>query len=80
MAVAALVDAAANYWKHIEDGEDAVFPATRAVLAKAGVDFHSGYCVSNSLHECGYTHLFEILDDLVLWRDAVIDEAKNKPA
>jgi len=78
VAVATIVNAAANYWKHIEDGENAVYPHTRDVLAQIGVAFDSGYCVSNAIHECGYKHLSEMLGDLVGWRDAVIQEVQKK--
>ncbi len=78
VAVSAIVDAAANYWKHIEDGPDSVYVGTRKVLAKAGVVFESGYCVSNAIHECGYKHLSELLPDLVTWRDEMIQEADNE--
>jgi hypothetical protein len=76
--VAATVDAAANYWKHIEDGERAVYPHTRKALEKAGVEFQSGYCVSNAIHKCGYKHLSEMLVDLVSWRDFVMLEVQKR--
>jgi len=76
--VAKVIDAAANYWKHIEDGPNAVYADTREVLANVGVAFESGYCVSNTIHECGYKHLSELLPDLIAWRDDVLREAQMR--
>lgn len=77
VAVAAIVNAVANYWKHIEDGEGAIRPGTRKVLQQIGVTLDSSYCVSNALYECGYENLTGLLDDLVEWRNAVSDQASK---
>jgi hypothetical protein len=79
VAVASIVNAAANYWKHAEDG-DRIYPKTRDILERMGVSLQSGYCVSNALYECGYKHLSEVMKDLLTWRDAVIEEVKTRKA
>jgi len=76
--VASTVNAAANYWKHIEDGEEAIHPATRKTLERIGVTLHSSYCVSNTLYECGYQQFTGLLEDLVRWREAVLEYARTK--
>ncbi len=78
VAVAAIVNAAANYWKHVEDGDGAIHATTRVPLEQIGVSLESGFCVSNALYECGYKHLSEVMQDLLTWRDAVIEEAKKR--
>ncbi len=60
VAVASIVNAAANYWKHVEDGDGAIRQPTRDTLKQIGVNLESGYCVSNALYECGYKHLSEL--------------------
>jgi len=77
-AVAAVVNAAANYWKHIEDGEGAIHPPTRKILEQVGVTLDSSYCVSNTLYECGYQQFSGLLEDLVRWREAVFEYARSK--
>lgn len=71
VAIASVIHAAANYWKHVEDGDTAIRPATRQVLEEIGVTLDSSYCVSNALHECGYQNLAGLMEDLVAWRNAV---------
>lgn len=80
--VAAVINAAANYWKHIEDGEGAIHPRTRETLEQVGVALDSSYCVSNALYECDYQQFAGLLEDLVSWRNAVSEHAhaKGKPA
>ncbi len=78
VAVASIVNAAANYWKHVEEGNGAIHQDTRGTLEQIGVNLESGYCVSNALYECGYKHLSEVMKDLLAWRDAVIEEAKTR--
>ena len=78
VAVAAVVNAAANYWKHIEDGEGAIHPPTRRVLEQIGVTLDSSYCVSNALYECGFEQFNGLLEALVSWRDAVTEYARTK--
>ena len=68
-----IVNAAANYWKHIEDGEDRIREKTRNVLHQLGVKVEHSYCVSNVLHACGYEDLRSLLLDLVRWRDGLYD-------
>lgn len=78
VAVAAIINAAANYWKHVEDGEGAIHLPTRQILEKIGVTLDSSYCVSNALYECGYQHFNGLLEDLVRWREAVWEHARAK--
>jgi len=80
VAVASIVNAAANYWKHVEDGDSAIHKPTRDILEQIGVNLDSGYCVSNTLYECGYKHLSELMKDLLAWRDAAIEEARVRSA
>jgi hypothetical protein len=80
VAVAAIVNAVANHWKHVEDGDGAIHLATRRTLEEIGVRVDSGYCVSNAIYECGYPHLSELMQDLVAWRDAVIKKAPQRNA
>ncbi len=80
IAIAAIINSAANYWKHIEDGDGAIHPATRQTLEQIGVVIDSSYCVSNALYECGYQHLSGLMEDLVTWRDVVIEEVKRRNA
>lgn len=77
IAVAAVVNAAANYWKHIED-ETPIRASTRKTLEEVGVVLDSSYCVSNALYECGYQNFKGLLDDLVNWRNAVMEHARPK--
>ena len=77
VAVAAVVNAVANYWKHIED-ERPIRPSTRKTLEQIGVVLDSSYCVSNALYECGYQNFKGLLDDLVSWRNAVLEHARAK--
>ena len=78
VSVAAVVNAAANYWKHIEDGEGAIHQPTRKVLEQIGVTLDSSYCVSNALYECGFQQFDGLLQALVSWRDAVSEHARTK--
>lgn len=78
VAIAAVMNAAANYWKHIEDGERAIYPSTRNILEQIGVTLDSSYCVSNTLYDCGYPQFAGLLEDLVSWRNAVSDYARAK--
>ena len=77
VAIASIVNAAANYWKHVEDGEGAIRAATRKVLEQIGVTLDSSYCVSNALYECGYQNLAGLLEDLVKWRNAVLEQVNK---
>ena len=77
VAVAAVVNAAANYWKHIEDGEGTIRASTRMVLEQIGVTLESFYYVSNALYECGCPQFNGLLEHLVSWRDAVSDYART---
>jgi hypothetical protein len=76
--VAAVINAAANYWKHIEDGEAAVWPKTRHILEQIGVKLDSSYCVSNALYECGYRHFAGLMEDLIAWRNALFEMRAKK--
>ncbi len=75
--IASVIHAAANYWKHIEDGDGQIRPATRRVLEQLGVRTDADYCVTNTLYECGYSQLQGLMDDLIVWRDAVIAEQQQ---
>jgi hypothetical protein len=80
VAVASVINAAANYWKHIGEGDRAIHPRTRQVLEQIGVTLDSSYCVSNALYECGYKNLAGLMEDLIGWRNAVLEtRAKRKP-
>jgi hypothetical protein len=76
--VAAIVNATANYWKHIEDGKGGIRPSTRKILEKIGVTLDSSYCVSNALYECGYQHFVGLVEDLVNWRNAVVEHVRDE--
>jgi hypothetical protein len=77
VAIAAVMNAAANYWKHIEDDRP-IQPRTRRVLEQIGVTLDSSYCVSNTLYECGYPQFTGLLGDLVSWRNAVSEYVRAK--
>ena len=66
VAIAAIINSAANYWKHIEDGDGAIHPRTRDILDQIGVVTDSSYCVSNALYECGYQHLSGLMEGSLL--------------
>ncbi|MDA7881503.1 hypothetical protein N9A94_04290 [Akkermansiaceae bacterium] len=79
----AAIHAAANYWKHADDGLTQIQPRTRATLEAAGVNFdESGpdettYLVGNVLHRCAYSNLGDLLDDLKSWTELAIATEKQ---
>jgi hypothetical protein len=78
IAIASVLNAAANYWKHVEDGTP-IRKQTREVLEQIGLTLDSSYCVTNALYECGYENLTGLMDDLVRWRDAVAEKRQELP-
>ncbi len=75
----AAINAAANFWKHSDDGFSAIRPATKSTLEAAGIDFEVGdelgHLVTNIFYRCGYGSLRGISGDLKSWMELVIENA-----
>ncbi len=72
--IAEIVNATANYWKHIEDGETDLHKNTKKILETINIEIEKSYCVTNVLYQCGYEQLSDLFNDLIKWRDSLLED------
>lgn len=79
LPIAAILNAAANYWKHAEDGEPH-HKSTLEVLEKIGItEQDREYCVLNILDKCDCPCFLGVQEELLRWRHAVYLHHVNGP-
>jgi hypothetical protein len=73
ISIAKIVNATANYWKHIEEYNSSIRKGTSDVLEALGITVEASYCSVNVLYKCEYDNFMELSEGLVEWRNELLE-------